>query len=93
VEQEHNRRRKEKTMRMFQRITFVLATVVPLALGACTTASTSGTVSAGGPSAYSAGATTATDAAVQSGASDNFATGVVLPPEPGFDPDAIVEAP
>lgn len=80
-------------MRMFQRITFVLATVVPLALGACTTAGTSGTLSNVAPSAYSAGATTATDAAVQSGVSDNFATGVVLPPEPGFHPDAIIEAP
>ena len=72
-------------MRMFQRITFVLATVVPLALGACTTARTSGTVSSDEPSALGAGARTTTD--TQQG--DTF----VLPPEPGFNPDGIVEAP
>jgi hypothetical protein len=39
-------------MRMFRKITFVLAAVAPLAMSACTTVSTSGAVGAGGSSSY-----------------------------------------
>jgi len=72
-------------MSTFQRVMLTVALVAPLALGACTTARTSGTVSSDEPSALGAGARTTTD--TQQG--DTF----VLPPEPGFNPDGIVEAP
>jgi hypothetical protein len=77
-------------MRIFQQITLVLATVAPLAMGACTSTSTSGTVSAVEPSA--AGVTT-TDAPALSGASTNSGNTMVLPPEPGYNPDNDFEAP
>jgi len=72
-------------------VTLMLATVAPLALGACST-STSGTTSAVAPSAYRAGATTATDVPVVSAPTHQGDT-FTLPPEPGFDPDRLVEAP
>ena len=72
-------------MSKVRNVTLMLAMVAPLALGACTSTSTPGTVSAVPPPAYDAGATSATD--VPSG--DTF----TLPPEPGFDPDSLVEAP
>jgi hypothetical protein len=73
-------------MKIAQWITVVLMVVAPLAVGACTSASTSGTVGAVEPSASSAGVTTGIDGA-QPG--DTFS----VPPEPGFNPDDISEAP
>jgi len=73
-------------------VALMLATVAPLPLGACTSTSTSGTASAVAPSAYRAGATTATDVPVVSAPTHQGDT-FTLPPEPGFDPDSIVEAP
>ena len=82
-------------MRMFKRITFVLAAVAPLAMSACTTVSTPGTFDAGESSGYSTSVPTAPDAQ-QSGsamAPGNYGDTFVDSPEPGFDPDTIIEAP
>ena len=82
-------------MRMFKKITFVLAAIAPLAMSACTTASTSGTVGASEPSGYTTSVPTATDAK-QSGSSvapGNYGNTFVGSPEPGFNPDTIQEAP
>ena len=79
-------------MRMFKKITFVLAAVAPLAMSACT-ASTSGAVGTGESSGYSTSVPTATDAP-QSGSSvapGNYGNTFVGSPEPGFDPDKIIE--
>jgi len=73
-------------MKISRWITVVLMMVAPLAVGACTSASTSGTVGAVEPSASGAGVTTRIDGA-QHG--DTFS----VPPEPGFNPDDISEAP
>jgi hypothetical protein len=81
-------------MRTLKKITFVLAAIAPLAMSACTTASSSGTVGASEPSAYTS-VPTATDAQ-QSGSSaapGNYGNVFVGSPEPGFNPDAIQEAP
>jgi len=81
-------------MRMFKKIAFVLATVAPLAMSACTVG-TSGAVGTGESSGYSAPVPTATDAQ-QSGSSvapGNYGDTFVGSPEPGFDPDKIIEAP
>jgi hypothetical protein len=80
-------------MKIFERITMMLAMVGPLSLGACTGASTSGSVRIVEPSAYSAGVPTTTDAPVLSGTSTDHGDTFVLPPEPGFNPDDIAEAP
>src|SRR5439155_8236634 len=58
---------RRQTMRMFKKITFVLATVAPLAMSACTVG-TSGAVGTGESSGYSPSVPTATDAQ-QSGSS------------------------
>ena len=82
-------------MRMFKKITFVLAAIAPLAMSACTTASTSGTVGASEPSGDTTSVPTATDAQ-QSGSSvapGNYGNTFVGSPEPGFNPDRIQEAP
>ena len=81
-------------MRTLKKITFVLAAIAPIAMSACTTASSSGTVGASEPSAYTS-VPTATDAQ-QSGSSvapGNYGNVFVGSPEPGFNPDAIQEAP
>jgi hypothetical protein len=86
-------------MRMLK-ITITLAAIGPLALSACTTAGTSGTVGAGEPSGYStsvptANGGTATDAQ-QSGSADapgHRGDVFIDSPEPGFNPDSIIEAP
>jgi hypothetical protein len=82
-------------MRMFKKITFVLLAIAPLAMSACSTANTSGTVGAGEPSGYTTSVPTATDAQ-QSGSSvapGNYGDTFVDSPEPGFNPDTIQEAP
>ena len=79
-------------MRMFKKITFVLAAVAPLAMSACTV-STSGAVGTGESSGYSTSVPTATDAQ-QSGSSvapGHYGDTFVGSPEPGFDPDKIIE--
>jgi hypothetical protein len=80
---------------MFKKITFMLAAIAPLAMSACTTASTSGTVGAGEPSAYTTSVPTATDAqpSGSSVAPGNYGNTFVDSPEPGFNPDTIQEAP
>ena len=81
-------------MRTFKKITFVLVAIAPIAMSACTTASTSGTVGASQPSGYTS-VPTATDAQ-QSGSSvvpGNYGDTFVDSPEPGFNPDTIQEAP
>lgn len=79
----------------FKKITFVLAAVAPLALSACTTASMSGTVGGAYPAASSASTRTATDAEQSGpqGAPVEDGNTFVHRPEPGFDPDKILEAP
>jgi len=82
-------------MTMFKKITFVLVAIAPLAISACTTASTSGTVGASEPSGRTTSVPTATDAQ-QSGsavAPGNYGDTLVDSPEPGFNPDTIQEAP
>jgi len=81
-------------MRMFKKITFVLLAIAPLAMSACSTANTSGTVGAGEPSGYTTSVPTATDAQ-QSGSSVAPGTNGVFvgSPEPGFNPDSIQESP
>jgi hypothetical protein len=83
-----------KTM-TFKRITFVLAAVAPLALNACTTASMSATVGGADAAAYSASGRTASDAQQSGphGAPVEDGNTFVHRPEPGFDPDKIIEAP
>ena len=76
-------------MRMARRITFALATVAGLALGACTSVSSSGTVEPPAPSA----AVPMAPAPAQSGAATHDGTTFVLPPEPGYNPDNDFEAP
>jgi hypothetical protein len=73
----------------------MLAAIAPLAVSACTTASTSGAVGGGEPSGYTTSAPNATDAQ-QSGSSvapGHYGDTFVESPEPGFDPDSIEEAP
>jgi len=63
-------------------------------MSACTTVSTSDTVGAGKSSGYSTSVPTAPDAQ-QSGpavAPGNYGDTFVGSPEPGFDPDTIIEA-
>jgi hypothetical protein len=81
-------------MRMFKKITFVLAAIAPLAMSACTTAGTSGTVGASEPSGYTT-VPTASDAqrSRSSVAPGNYGDTFVDSPEPGFNPDTIQEAP
>ena len=81
-------------MRTLKKITFVLAAIAPLAMSACSTANTSGTVGAGEPSGYTTSVPTATDAQ-QSGSSVAPGTNGVFvgSPEPGFNPDSIQESP
>ena len=72
-------------MKALEKITIVLATLAPLAVGACTTA---------GPS-YTTSAPTATGAQ-PSGSSEapgHYGDVFVDSPEPGFNPDTIIEAP
>ena len=81
-------------MRMVKRITFVLAAVAPLAMSACSV-STSGAVGTGESYGYSTSAPTATDAQ-QSGSSvapGHYGDTFVGSPEPGFDPDKVIEGP
>jgi hypothetical protein len=80
-------------MSNFQRLTLALTLAAPLALGACTSGSRSGTVSPVEPSAASAGVPTATDLPPLFGTPTAGGDTFVLPPEPGFNPDGIVEAP
>ena len=79
---------------MFKKLTFVISAVVPFALGACATLSTSGT--AGGTTSAVPGASgpTATDVlqSVPDGAPQDGNT-FVHSPEPGFNPDSLLEAP
>ena len=81
-------------MRTLKKITFVLVAIAPLAMSACTTASSSGTVGASEPSAYTS-VPTATDAQQPGSpvAPGNYGNVFVGSPEPGFNPDAIQEAP
>lgn len=77
---------------LFKKITFVLAAAAPLALGACTTTGPSRTIGGADP-AYGTSVPTATDAQ-QSGphkAPVEDGNTFVDPPEPGFNPDSIVE--
>jgi len=82
------------------KITIMLAVIGPLALSACTTAGTSGTVGAGEPSGYNTSVPTpnggtATDAQ-QSGSAEapgQHGNVFIDSPEPGFNPDTIIEAP
>ena len=71
-------------MKISQWITVVLTMVAPLAAGACTSASTSGTVSTVEPSASNAGVTAPIDGA-------QHGNTFTVPPEPGFNPDDIME--
>lgn len=82
-------------MRTFTRMTFILAAIAPLAVSACTTMSTSGTVGAAEQRGSTASMPIATDAQ-QSGSSTapgNYGNVFVGSPEPGFNPDTIQEAP
>jgi hypothetical protein len=82
-------------MKTFKKVTWMLAAIAPLAVSACTTASTSGAVGGGEPSGYSTSAPNAPDAQ-QSGSSvapGHYGDTFVDSPEPGFDPDRIEEAP
>jgi hypothetical protein len=78
----------------FKKITLVLAAAAPLALGACTTASTSGTIGGADP-ANSASVPAAINAEPSGphGAPVEDGNTFVGRPEPGFDPDTIIEAP
>ena len=82
-------------MKALEKITIVLAAVAPLAVGACTTAGTSATVGAGEPSGYTTSAPTATGAhpSGSSEAPGQYGDVFVDSPEPGFNPDTIIEAP
>lgn len=82
-------------MKTFKKITLVVAAIAPLAVSACTSASTSGTVGASATPGYSTSVPTAIDAQ-QPGVSEapgNYGDTFVDSPEPGFDPDSIIEAP
>jgi len=82
-------------MKTFKKVTYILAAIAPLAVSACTTASTSGAVGGGEPSGYTTSAPNATDAQ-QSGSSvapGHYGDTFVDSPEPGFNPDSIEEAP
>jgi len=82
-------------MKTFKKITCMLAAIAPLAVSACTTASTSGAVGGSAPSGYTTSAPNATDAQ-QSGSSvppGHYGDTFVESPEPGFNPDSIQEAP
>jgi len=78
----------------FKKLTFVIAAVAPLALGACGAVNTSGTVGGTPPAAARPSVPTATDAQKPGpdGAPQDGNT-FVHSPEPGFDPDRISEAP
>lgn len=76
-------------MRTARRITFALATVAGLALGACTSTSSSGTIEPPAPSA----AVPMAPAPAPPGAATDDGTTIVLPPEPGYNPDNDFEAP
>ena len=78
----------------FKKLTFVIAAVALLALGACTAVSTFGTAGGTTAAASSVSVPTATDVprSGPDGASQDGNT-FVHSPEPGFDPDSISEAP
>ena len=78
----------------FKKLTFVIALVAPLALGACTAVSTSGTAGGTTPAASGASAPTTSDVQ-QSGVDGVLQDGnmFVHSPEFGFDSDSISEAP
>ena len=78
----------------------MLAVIAPLALSACTTAGTSGTVGAGEPSGYNTSVPTANDGAATGAQQSDSAEApgqhgnvFIDSPEPGFNPDTIIEAP
>ena len=82
-------------MKTLEKITIMLAALAPLAVGARTTAGTSATLGAGAPSGYTTAVPTATDAQ-QSGSSEapgQYGNVFIDSPEPGFNPDTIMEAP
>ena len=82
-------------METFKKITFVIVAIAPLAVSACTSLSTSDTVGASDTSGYRTSVPTATDTE-QPGvpqAPGNYGSTFVGRPEPGFDPDSIIEAP
>ena len=73
----------------------MLAAIAPIAMSACTIASTPGTVGASEPSGYTTSAPAATGAhpSGSSEAPGQYGDVFVDSPEPGFNPDTIIEAP